>query len=90
MEALNGWMTKNYSLTLDLQPLRMSNYFWISMFITSITGGLRPPWAIEAQLGTRPNWASNSLMFLFVNFFLTDAMNTDDCRDIRFAALFFR
>ncbi|MEE1490729.1 MAG: hypothetical protein UGF45_01595, partial [Massilioclostridium sp.] len=39
-----------------------------------ITGGLRPPWAIKAQFSTRPNWASNALVFFGVYFFLTDAL----------------
>ena len=51
----------------------MSHYSWTSMYITSITVDLRPPWAIKAQFSTRPNWASKTMVFLCVYFFLTDA-----------------
>ena len=43
------------------------------MYITSITGDLRLPWAIKAQFSTRPNWASDVMVFLSVYFFLTNA-----------------
>ena len=38
------------------------------IIITSITGDLRPPWAIKAQFSTRPNWASKTMVFLVSTF----------------------
>ncbi len=46
----------------------------MSMYITLITGGLQPLWAIKAQFSTRPNWASNTMVFFGVYFYLTDAL----------------
>ncbi len=42
----------------------MFAYFWIGMYITSITSGLLLLWAIEAQFCIRLNWASNGMVFL--------------------------
>ena len=39
-----------------------------------LDGKERPLWAIKAQFSTRPNWASNTMVFLSVYFFLTDAV----------------
>ena len=58
----------------------MSLCYWISMYITLITDGLRPPWAIKAQFSTRPNWASKTMVFLSVYFFLTDTIKCTDSK----------
>ena len=58
IEALNGGSRKSYTSTLVWVLRRMFLSYWMSMWITSITGGLRPLWVIKAQFSTRPNWAS--------------------------------
>ncbi len=44
-----------------------------------ITGALRPLSAIKAQFSTKPNWASNTMVFFSVYFYLTDALRRWMC-----------
>ena len=68
IEARNGWMKEELNLDFRLAITDDVHLFLDSMYITSITGGLQPPWAIKAQFSTRPNWASNTMVFLVSTF----------------------
>ena len=73
IEALNGWMKEELYLDFGLATAEDVPSLLDELYITSITDGLRPPWAIKAQFSIRPNWASstNTMVVFRVYFSLT-------------------
>ncbi len=63
-------------LKLPIDTQKLLQLSWIGMYISWITGDLRPPWVIKAQFSTRPNWAFGTMVFLAC-FCLTDGYTAD-------------
>ena len=51
-------------LKLPIDTQKLLQLSWIGMYISWITGDLRPPWVIKAQFNTRLNWAFETMVFL--------------------------